>query len=258
MAKYFNVKASAEKIRIDIYGDIVADRFWKWSDDDRCPGEIADALKNNPGAEVDIHINSTGGDAFAGMAIFNILKAHAGKKTVTVDGVAASAASVIAMAADPGELYVPKTAQLMVHRPWTSIWGADEDDLSKAADMLKSVKESMIAAYMARAAEGVEETTIREIVDAETWMTGQKAMDYFDIKLTDASAAACTSDLLDRYANTPPELKKPPAALAAGAKPSEDPPPKPEPPASDEMTVGDELELMSSFIFTQREEINHD
>lgn len=255
MSKYFSIKADTEKIRLDIFGDIVADSFWKWGDDDRCPSDISEALKSNPTALVEIHINSGGGDAFAGLAIYNMLVSHKGSKRVYVDGLAASAASVIAMAGDKGDIHIPKTANLMVHRPWTSIFAANEDDLSKCIEMLKSLKESMIAAYMNHAAEGVEESTIREIVDSETWMTGEAATAYFDVQVSDLTAAACTSDLLARYEHTPPALKKPPVPPAAGSNP---PPEEHEPPASDAMTVGDELEMMGSFIFTQREEIDHD
>ncbi|HWQ59048.1 MAG TPA: head maturation protease, ClpP-related [Clostridia bacterium] len=245
MAKYFSVKASSEKIRIDFYGDIVADAFWKWTDDDKCPSEIADALKNNPGATIEMHINSGGGDAFAGLAIYNILKTHAGRKVVYVDGLAASSASVIAMAGD--EINIPKTAHLMVHKPWTSAWGANADDMRKAADMLDAVETSMMAAYMTRAVDGVDEEAIKALVAAETWMTGEKAAQYFKVTVTELSAAACTSDVLARYTNTPPELKAPPT-----------PPPANDPPASDAMNVGDELAIVSSYIFSQREELDNE
>lgn len=239
MSKYWSIKAAADTVRIDIYGDIVADQSWKWSKDDACPSDIVDALKNNPSAAVELHINSGGGDAFSGIAIYNILKSHAGKKTVYVDGLAASSASVIAMAGD--EINIPGTAHLMVHKPWTSAWGANADDLRKAAEMLDSVETAMMAAYMTRAVEGAEESAIKGLVDAETWLTGEKAAEYFAVNVTGLSAAACASDVLSRYAHTPPELKAPHT------------PPALETPASDD-TVGDELALVSSFIFTKREE----
>jgi ATP-dependent protease ClpP protease subunit len=94
------------------------------------------------------------------------------------------------------EIYIPKTAHLMVHKPWTTARMANANDLRKAADMLDSVQNAMVAAYMSRAAESIEESAMIALVDAETWMTGDVAAKYFKVITTDMAAAACASDLL--------------------------------------------------------------
>jgi ATP-dependent Clp protease protease subunit len=119
---------------------------------------------------LDVHINSEGGDVFAGSAIFTMLRNVRGPVTAYVDGLAASAASMIAMAAS--RVVMPANAMMMVHMPW-SLSAGNAADLRKHADMLDRVGEAMMAAYMAKT--GMAEDDMRALLEEETWMTAEKA-----------------------------------------------------------------------------------
>ena len=107
------------KAQLNIYGDIVSDQWGKWSDDDTCPSDISEFLKNLEGAsEIEMHINSGGGSVFAGIAIYNMLKRSKATVTTYIDGIAASIASVIACAGD--RVIIPKNGTFMIHKPTTS------------------------------------------------------------------------------------------------------------------------------------------
>lgn len=189
------------------YGDIVSDSWQSyWYDEDKCPQDVADILNNvEKNAALNIYINSGGGDAFGGIAIYNLLKRHPGQKTVHVDALAASVASVIAMAGD--RIIIPKTAQLMVHKPWGYQIG-NADEMRKAAEALDACQESIMAVYMENAAEGVDRETIEALVNAETWLTGERAAQYFNIEVEEgvSVAACCGSAYFNRYKNMPETL----------------------------------------------------
>lgn len=127
---------SEEKAELYIYGDIVRDEWYKWSDTDVCPQDITDFLKElDKAKDLDIFINSGGGSVHGGLAIYNQLKRHSGFKTVHIDGIAASIASVIACAAD--KIVIPSTAQFMIHKPSVMIWeNMNADDLRREAESL--------------------------------------------------------------------------------------------------------------------------
>ena len=114
-----------------------------WFDDDITPKKFKEELFESDG-DVIVWINSPGGDVFAASQIYNMLKEYKGKVTVKIDGLAASAASVIAMAGD--EVLMSPVAMLKIHNPSTLIWGEESDKL-KAKEMLAEVKESIINAY---------------------------------------------------------------------------------------------------------------
>ncbi|CEQ08627.1 putative Clp protease [[Clostridium] sordellii] len=128
-----------EKAELYFYGDIVSDSWssW-WADEDKCPQDVSDFLKELENSQnVDIYINSGGGSVFGGIAIYSMLKRHKGKKTVHVDGLAASIASVIALAGD--EVIVPKYASFMIHNPLCMLWNSyNASDLRKIASTLDS------------------------------------------------------------------------------------------------------------------------
>ena len=119
-----------------------------------------------------VWINSLGGDCFAASRIYNLLKEYSGKVTVKVDGIAASAASVIAMAGDT--VYVSPVSILMIHNPLTSAFG-NVQDMQKAIEMLDSVKDSIINAY--RLKTGLTNSKISHLMDNETWMDAYKAVE---------------------------------------------------------------------------------
>ena len=181
------------------YGDIVSDSWSAWSDEDQYPMNVSQLLKEIGNDDIDIHINSGGGDVFAGVAICNMLRSANGKKTVYVDGLAASIASVIAMAGD--EIIIPSNAFMMIHKAWTFAMG-NANDMRSLADTLDKLDSGIIATYMSRAADGVTEDKISELMAAETWLTGAEAAELFsNIKVTEAvtAAASCNSKFMDRY-----------------------------------------------------------
>ncbi len=153
-----------------LYGSISSVSWWE---DDVTPKlfkKDLDALGDI--SELKIYINSDGGDVFAGQAIHSMLKRHSAHKTVYIDGLAASIASVIAMAGDT--IVMPRNAMMMVHNPWTFAWG-DSNDFRKMAETLDQIRESIVAAYQDKS--GMEPDAIRELCDAETWFTADEAVE---------------------------------------------------------------------------------
>lgn len=203
---YIDMKATATGAELYLYGDIVDDALTAAYFGGTCPQEIADFIGGlNANAPVTIYFNSPGGDVFAGLAIQNILKRHAGRKTGQVDGMAASIASVILMGCD--EVLVNTGAQIMVHDPWTYGSG-NSRTLREVADQLDEAKESMLDVYMTKAHDGVTREQLAALMAAETWMRGEKAAEYFDLGMKEAPAvAAATSDLFGKYTNLPEDLK---------------------------------------------------
>ena len=118
-------------------------------------------------------INSPGGDCVAAAQIYNMLSNYKGKVTVKIDGIAASAASVIAMAGDT--VLVSPVSMLMIHNPATIAWG-DHAEMQKAIDMLAEVKESIINAYVLKT--GLSRPKLSHLMDAETWMDANKAVEF--------------------------------------------------------------------------------
>ncbi len=142
-----------------------------WFDDDVTPQLFKDELNSGTG-DITVWINSPGGDCVAAAQIYNMLTAYNGKVTVKIDGIAASAASVIAMAGDT--VLVSPVSMLMIHNPATIAWG-DHAEMQKAIDMLSEVKESIINAYVLKT--GLSRARLSHLMDAETWMDANKAVE---------------------------------------------------------------------------------
>lgn len=197
------------KAQLNIYGDIVSDEWGKWSDDDTCPTDISNFLKDLDGvSEIELHINSGGGSVFAGIAIYNMLKRSKATVTTYIDGIAASIASVIACAGD--RIIIPKNGTYMIHKPTTGYFleSLNADDLRKDAETLDHCQESIVQTYMERVNDGVTEAEINDLVNAETWMNGSEAAKYFDFEVEEEiNAAACTSEFFSSYKNTPKNIK---------------------------------------------------
>ncbi|GAA4809588.1 head maturation protease, ClpP-related [Tomitella cavernea] len=145
---------------------------------------IAQQIKDLDADELRVRINSPGGDAFDGIAIFNALRANDARVTVVVDGLAASAASVIAMAGDV--IVMGPGSQLMIHEPWLFTEGS-AGDLRKDADRLDKLATSITSIYAARAGGDVDQW--RELVADETWFTADEAIDAGLADRVDSSAA---------------------------------------------------------------------
>lgn len=189
------------------YGDIVSNWCGAWDDADQYPESIRNFLAENDGKELNIHIHSGGGSVFAGLAIYNMLLRHKEKKTVYIDGIAASIASVIALAGD--EVIMPSNAFMMVHKPTVSYTG-NACELRKMADDLDDMETGILNVYKAHLADGVSIETVKELVNAETWLNGEEAAKYFNITVSDTKeyAAQFAGDTMKCYANTPKEIIK--------------------------------------------------
>jgi len=172
MNKFWQFKNTADENigELMIYGDISS---YSWYGDDISPKNFKDDLdKLGDITELNIYINSNGGDVFAGQAIYSMIKRHKAKVTVHIDGLAASIASVIAMAGDV--VHMPANAMLMIHNPWTFSFG-DSVELRKIADTLDKIRESTIAVYQEKS--GLTEKKIIAMMDAETWLTAKDSKD---------------------------------------------------------------------------------
>lgn len=155
-----------------------------WFDDDVTPQLFKDELNAGSG-DITVWINSPGGDCVAAAQIYNMLSNYKGKVNVKIDGIAASAASVIAMAGDT--VLVSPVSMLMIHNPATIAWG-DHAEMQKAIDMLAEVKESIINAYVLKT--GLSRPKLSHLMDAETWMDANKAVElgFADEIMTRAKA----------------------------------------------------------------------
>lgn len=190
------------------YGDIVSETWQsEWYEDDMAPGDVKEFLNQLDGTEnINIHINSGGGSVFGGIAIYNMLRRNNAHKTVYVDGLAASIASVIMMAGD--EIVMPKNATVMIHKPSASYFFTTKnaDDLRKDAESLDTCQEAIMQTYMTKAK--VDKEEIEQKVNDETWLTGEEAAELFDIKVEEANdAVACAgSSMFFCYKNVPTSL----------------------------------------------------
>lgn len=154
-----------------LYGDISS---YSWWGDEVTPKQFKDDLDAlGEIKELNVYVNSGGGDVFAGQAIRSMLKRHSAYKTGYVDGIAASIASVILTACD--KVIMPVNAMQMIHKAWTIAVG-NADDMRKIADDMDKIDESIVAAYQEKT--GMEKDRIIELMTAETWMTAEDAFIY--------------------------------------------------------------------------------
>lgn len=142
-----------------------------WFDDDVTPQLFKDELNAGSG-DITVWINSPGGDCVAAAQIYNMLTQYKGNVTVKIDGIAASAASVIAMAGNT--VLMSPVSMMMIHNPATFAFG-DHAEMQKAIDMLAEVKESIINAYVIKT--GLTRSKLSHLMDAETWMDANKAVE---------------------------------------------------------------------------------
>lgn len=163
-----------------------------WFDDDVTPKLFANELKNKKG-DITVWINSPGGDCIAASRIYTMLLEYEGNVTIKIDGLAASAASVIAMAGS--QVLMSPTSLMMIHNPLTVAIG-DSKEMQKAIDMLTEVKASIINAYELKT--GLSRDEISNLMDAETWFDKNKAieMGFCDGTLTDKRTTELVTNML--------------------------------------------------------------
>lgn len=160
--------AEGENERILRIDGIIAEE--SWIDDDVTPKQFQSELMSGDG-NVSLWINSAGGDVVAACQIYNLLKDYKGKVTVKIDGLAASAASMIAMAGD--EILMSPVSTMMIHNPVASAYGNTEE-MEKVIDMLDEIKESILNAYELKT--HLSRTKISHMMDEETWINANKAV----------------------------------------------------------------------------------
>ena len=170
--KFWNlVKNEEEKTaELILYGSIGSDEYW----DDISDKVFKQDIENLGDVEnITLHINSPGGSVFSAVAIANTLKNHKAKITANIDGLAASAATIITSACDT--VRMPKNALFMVHNPITFAYGNNQD-MQKTLEMLNKVKNSIIETYLNKAK--TDKETLSELMDNETWMSAEEAKEY--------------------------------------------------------------------------------
>ena len=152
---------------------------------------------------INLRINSPGGDVFDGVTIHNLLAQHPARVVVDVDGLAASIASVIAMAGD--EIRMASNSMMMIHNPMSMAYG-DEREMQRTAALLSQVKGTLVDTYTART--GGQRASVSALMDDETWLTAQDAVDngFADSITAEQRVSACFG-LLNRYRNTPSPLR---------------------------------------------------
>lgn len=168
---------------LSINGPIAED---SWFDDDVTPALFKDELNAGDG-DITVWINSPGGDCVAAAQIYNMLVDYSGNVTVKIDGMAASAASVIAMAGN--KVLMSPVSMLMIHNPATIAMG-DHNEMQKAIDMLSEVKESIMNAYAIKT--GLSRAKLSHLMESETWMNANKAVEL-----------GFADGVLERESNTP-------------------------------------------------------
>lgn len=168
--KVLNQETQTEMVERTLFlnGTIAED---SWFDDDVTPQMFKEELMDGSG-NITVWINSPGGDCVAAAQIYNMLREYDGNVTVKIDGIAASAASVIAMAGD--KVLMSPVSMMMIHNPMTIAFG-DSAEMQKAIDMLAGVKDSIINAYEIKT--GLSRVKLAHLMDSETWMDANKAIE---------------------------------------------------------------------------------
>lgn len=169
--KYFSMEKANQTATINIYGDITS---WDWYDGEISAATLSKQLEALGDVEqIDVYINSYGGEVAEGLAIYNALRRHKAKVTTYCDGFACSIASVVFMAGD--ERVMNEASLLMIHNAWT--WAAgNAEELRKQAEDLDKITQASVEAYKAHST--LEEEEIKKLMDAETWILPEEALSY--------------------------------------------------------------------------------
>jgi ATP-dependent Clp protease protease subunit len=208
----FSIKAKSDtSAEIIFYGTVGGD----WFDEGITAKAFSEELKKLSSSvkNLSIRINSPGGSVFEGITIYNRLKQHKSKKTVYIDGLAASIASVIALAGD--EIIMGDGAMYMIHLPWTIAMG-DRREMENVADLLAGIEEQMIGIYAK--ASGLDRMEVKKMMEDETWMDAQAAIDFgFVTKMADESLPIAASVMKSKwFRHAPANYKSDTKVIAAG------------------------------------------
>ncbi|WP_066017653.1 head maturation protease, ClpP-related [Endozoicomonas atrinae] len=190
--QWFSFKNEAGQTpELFIYDDI--DDWWGVS-----AQSVVDQIRDMDAAEINVRINCRGGMVFEGIAIYNALRLHKANVHISIEGLAASIASVIAMAGDT--VTIAENAMMMIHNPYGWATG-DAEAMRKTADVMDKIADSIAVSYTARTGKSIEE--LKALMEAETWFTAQEALDMGLVDQIDepVKAAACFD--LSRFTNAP-------------------------------------------------------
>ena len=201
LRKWYDVKAKDDSAEVHIYDVIGEDWMGGIS-----AKQFVDDINSLNVKQLNVHINSPGGDVFDGTAMYNALVNHKAQVTTFIDGAAISMASVVAMAGD--HIVMAENAMFMIHNPWTLAMG-DANEFRKTADVLDKTKLNLLAAYTKQSDAGQD--TISKMMDAETWMTGPEALEngFVDEVSSPVKLAAFDKRVFAEYHNTPETLIAP-------------------------------------------------
>ena len=200
--KFWNMYLKDDVGNIDLYGEI-SDVSW-WGDEITPTQFKSDLDKLGDIKNLDIHINSGGGDVFAGFTIYNILSRHSAHKTVYIDGLAASIASLIAMAGD--EIIMPSNSMMMIHNAW-AVTAGNAKELRDMADELDKVDGLLRSTYVNKT--GMSEDEIADLMANESWFTAEEALEKGFATSVEESvkiAASLDKKFYDRYQHVPETL----------------------------------------------------
>ena len=201
----FQVKNEAQRATVYLYGTIGAD-FWD-AESSNTAKDFAKTLDELSPKPIDIRIDSSGGDVYEGFAIASAIQRYEGETTAYVDGLAASAASYVAMMAD--RVVMTDYAQLMIHDAWTYV-GGNSADMLIAAERLDGVDAAIAAIISARSGMPVED--VRTAMDAETWYDADAAIEAGladEVQRTEQRVAASIDPaMLAHYRHVPPSVEE--------------------------------------------------
>jgi len=241
----YRVQAQAEDaVEILIYDEIGEN----WYGDGLTAERFAAELAAISASRIDVRINSVGGSVFEGNAIYNALRRHSARVETHIDGIAASIASIIALAGE--RVHIAENAFIMIHNPQGMAWG-EATDMRKMADTLDTVRSSLVGTYAKKT--GQEVSQIEAWMDEETWFGADEAKEYgFADEITDGieiDARIAAAATMARFSNLPAELEE---KIQAAMEPTA--PPAPEPAALEpEAPATELLQLAAAVQFTLSE-----
>ncbi len=170
---FWRFREAGDEPELLLYGEIVSSSW----DDELTPALFANDLAKFAGKDLTVRINSPGGDVFAAQALYSLLKEYPGKVTARIDGICASAATIVASAGD--KIIMPRNTVYMVHNPMTFLFGQyDAGYLSQIGERLNTVRQTIVNVYKDRVGDRLTEDEVIERMDAETWMTADTAKKY--------------------------------------------------------------------------------
>lgn len=165
----YGFKNTNEKCEILLYS-LIDNSGWDGISAQNVINQIKQAGENI--SVIDVRINSDGGDVFEAIAMYNFLKAQKARVNVYIDGIAASAASIVACA---GKIFMPSNSMMMIHNPIGSVYG-EAEDMRETADVLDKIRDSIAGIYAAKTGKNLDEITL--LMKAETWLTADEAYNF--------------------------------------------------------------------------------